>query len=100
MLNIFKRIKEGSGVLISGLPGVRRAKTVVVGAGNVGKSALETLVGLGARVTILDVNVDRLAELETIYQNKIETLYSDEINIRKSLTPCRLSNWCYITSRG
>ena len=58
-----QKTKGGSGVLISGLPGVKRANAVIVGAGNVGVNALEMLVGLGANVTILDVNVDALAKL-------------------------------------
>lgn len=81
-----QKTKGGSGVLISGLPGVNRANAVVVGAGNVGVNALEMLVGLGANVTILDVDIDRLAKLEQIYGNKVETLYSNNANLRRAIT--------------
>lgn len=81
-----QKTKGGSGVLISGLPGVKRANAVIVGAGNVGINALEMLVGLGANVTILDINVDALAKLEQIYGNKIETLFSNSSNLRKAIT--------------
>ncbi|WP_026399976.1 alanine dehydrogenase [Acholeplasma equifetale] len=85
-----QKTKGGSGVLISGLPGVPRANAVIVGAGNVGVNALEMLVGLGANVTIIDVNLDKLAELEYVYKNKIETLYSNSKNLRKSISEADL----------
>ena len=78
--------KGGSGVLISGLAGVERANAVVVGAGNVGENALKMLVGLGASVTILDVDFDKLNLLDDIYQNKVQTLYSNSSNLRKSIS--------------
>lgn len=81
-----QKTKGGRGVLISGLPGVNRANAVVVGAGNVGVNALEMLVGLGANVTILDVDIDRLAKLEQIYGNKVETLYSNNANLKRAIT--------------
>jgi len=81
-----QKTKGGSGALISGLPGVPRANAVIVGAGNVGVNALEMLVGLGANVTIVDVNLDKLTELEHVYRNKIETLYSNSKNLRKAIS--------------
>lgn len=85
-----QKTKGGSGVLISGLPGVPRANAVVVGAGNVGVNALEMLVGLGANVTIIDVDLDKLTELEHVYGNKIETLYSNSKNLRKAISSADL----------
>lgn len=85
-----QKAKGGSGMLISGLPGVRKANAVIVGAGNVGQNALEILVGLGANVTILDLNISRLADLEFVYGNKIETLYSNSENLEKTITTADL----------
>lgn len=85
-----QKSKGGSGVLISGIPGVKRANALVVGAGNVGVNSLDVLVGLGAKVTIVDLNVDRLSELEQIYGNKIETLYSNSKNIEEAISEADL----------
>lgn len=85
-----QKTKGGRGILISGLPGVERANAVIVGAGNVGVNALDMLVGLGANVTILDVNLDKLAQLEQIYGNKIETLYSNDSNLRHAIADADL----------
>src|SRR5690554_3156150 len=85
-----QKTKGGSGVLISGLPGVRKANAVIVGAGNVGQNALEILVGLGANVTILDVDISRLSELEFVYGNKIETLYSNSENLERMISKADL----------
>lgn len=85
-----QKAKGGSGVLISGLPGVRKANAVIVGAGNVGQNALEILVGLGANVTILDVDISRLSELEFVYGNKIETLYSNSENLERMISKADL----------
>lgn len=73
----------GSGILVSGVPGVQQAKVAIIGAGVVGENALKMLVGLGARATILDVNLKKLTYLDDIYGNKIQTLYSSEANIEK-----------------
>lgn len=85
-----QKTKGGSGVLISGIPGVARANAVVVGAGNVGVNAAEMLLGMGANVTILDVNLDRLTELERLYNNKIETLYSNSKNLEELISKADL----------
>lgn len=75
----------GCGLLISGLPGVRRARVMIVGAGTVGLNALKMAVGLEAEVTILDVNLERLVEIDAMYGNKVTTLYSSEANIRMTI---------------
>jgi len=71
----------GKGVLLEGVPGVPPASVVIVGAGTVGTGAIRRAVGLGARVTVLDVNVDRLRYLEDIFRGRIETLYSNRYNL-------------------
>jgi alanine dehydrogenase len=68
----------GSGILLSGIPGVQSAHVLILGAGIVGMSALQIAVGMGAHVTIVDKNIQRLRELDIIYGNKIRTVFSDE----------------------
>ncbi|MBU1094464.1 MAG: alanine dehydrogenase [Firmicutes bacterium] len=75
----------GSGVLISGVPGVDQAKATIIGAGVVGENALKMLVGLGAKVTILDINLKKLTYLDDIYGNRIQTLYSSSDNIERAV---------------
>jgi alanine dehydrogenase len=71
----------GSGVLISGVPGVRRANVTIIGAGVVGENALKMAVGLDANVTILDVNLKKLTYLDDLYGNRVTTLFSNSSNI-------------------
>ncbi len=75
----------GSGVLLSGVPGTPRAHVVILGAGTVGTNACKIAVGMGARVTILDINLERLAYLDDLFGLKIQTLYSTAENIQASL---------------
>lgn len=71
-----ERQQGGRGVLLGGVPGVRPGRVVVLGGGIVGTEAARMAVGLGAQVQILDVNVDRLAYLETLFGSRVELLYS------------------------
>ncbi|MCL2762906.1 MAG: alanine dehydrogenase [Treponema sp.] len=71
----------GRGVLLSGVPGVPHAEIVVLGAGAVGSSAVKIAVGMGAHVTVVDIDNDRLEYLEDIYGSQITTLYSTPENI-------------------
>lgn len=80
----------GSGVLISGVPGVKQAKVTIIGAGVVGENALKMLVGLGAAVTVLDINLKKLTYLDDIYGNRIQTLYSTTDHIEQSVTDADL----------
>jgi alanine dehydrogenase len=75
----------GEGVLLSGVPGVPGAEVVVLGAGVVGANAAKIGAGMGAHVTVVDVNLDRLEYLEDIYGSKIATLYSTPENIAEIL---------------
>ncbi|MFH0992780.1 MAG: alanine dehydrogenase [bacterium] len=75
----------GSGILISGVPGVARGNVVILGAGVVGENALKMAVGMEANVTVLDINLKKLTYLDEIYGNRITTLYSSSDNIEKSL---------------
>ena len=71
-----EKSKGGMGLLLGGVPGVPAGHVVVLGAGVVGTHALQMAVGLGARVTVLDKNVDRLRQLDLVFGNRIGTLYS------------------------
>ncbi len=75
----------GKGILLGGVPGVRRGKVTIIGGGVVGTCAAKVAVGMGAEVTILDVNLDRLTYLDDIFQGRITTLMSDSENIAKSV---------------
>ncbi|WP_321856934.1 alanine dehydrogenase [Burkholderia cenocepacia] len=69
--------RGGRGLLMAGVPGVPAANVVVLGAGVVGTGALQMAVGLGARVTVLDNNVNRLRQLDLVFANRIATVCSN-----------------------
>ena len=71
----------GRGILLGGAVGVKKAECVILGAGVVGVSALKMAVGLGANVTVLDKNMDRLAYLDDVFGSRIQTLYSSPTTI-------------------
>ncbi len=75
----------GRGVLLGGVPGVLSGHVVIIGGGVVGTNAAKMAVGLGARVTILDVSDERLAYLDDLFGSKVQTLYSTPQNIEKSI---------------
>ena len=66
----------GRGVLLGGVPGVPAAQVLILGAGVVGTNALQAAVGLGARVTILDHDIDRLRPLDLAFGNRVVTRYA------------------------
>jgi len=71
----------GRGVLLGGVPGVKPGKVVILGGGVVGTEAAKIAVGMGAGVQILDVNVERLSYLETLFGSRVELLYSNSAQI-------------------
>ncbi|MBC7387482.1 MAG: alanine dehydrogenase [Cryobacterium sp.] len=75
----------GKGMLLGGVTGVDRARVVVLGGGVVGVNAAKMAVGLGAQVTILDTNMNRLDYLADIFGNEITTLYSNSEQIEKAV---------------
>src|SRR6202035_1648325 len=77
---------EGRGILLGGVPGVLPANVVILGGGVVGANAAKVAAGLGANVTILDVNLDRLRYLDDVMPRNVTTLYSDRHNILDSLS--------------
>jgi alanine dehydrogenase len=77
--------RGGRGVLLGGVPGVAPGKVVILGAGTVGVNAAKIALGMGARVTILDVNLKRLRYLDDIFGPRITTIFSDQHTIEKSV---------------
>ncbi len=75
----------GPGLLIPGVPGTRPADVVIIGAGVAGSNAIVTAVGLGARVTVLDTNIDRLRQLDDLYRGRIMTIVSNPLEIEKAV---------------
>ena len=80
-----QKTKEGKGKLISGVPGVKPTKVLVLGGGIVGEAAARMAAGMGAEVTITDISLPRLRQLDIETPNNVHTLYSSEHNIRKQL---------------
>ncbi len=76
-----EKIFGGSGVLLAGVPGTPKANVVILGGGSVGTNACKIAVGMGANVTILDINLQRLSYLDDIFGARIQTLASTDANI-------------------
>jgi len=75
----------GRGILLGGVPGVRRGKITIIGGGVAGLNACKIATGIGADVTILDIDPERLEYLDNLFGSRITTLYSTESNIKKVL---------------
>ena len=75
----------GRGVLLGGVPGVSPGKVVILGGGVVGTEAARIAVGMGARVQIIDINVERLSYLETLFGSRVELLYSTPAQIDQAV---------------
>ncbi|MEM6628431.1 MAG: alanine dehydrogenase [Bacteroidota bacterium] len=74
---------KGKGILLGGVPGVEPAKVLILGGGVVGTEAAKMAAGLGAKVSILDINLKRLRYLADVMPANVTTLYSNEYTIRK-----------------
>ncbi len=75
----------GRGILLGGVPGVEPANVVVLGAGVVGHNAAKVAAGLGAHVTLMDINLDRLRYLDDVMPANVSTVYSDPLSVREHL---------------
>ncbi len=80
-----ERTHGGSGILLGGVPGVKRARVLVLGGGIVGTNAARMACGLGADVTMMDVNLDRLRYLDEVMPKNCRTVYSTPYAIREHL---------------
>ena len=81
-----QRPEGGRGILMGGVPGTRPAHVVILGGGTVGTNAAQVALGMGAQVTLLDVNTERLRYLDEVLHGRLTTLYSNETNISEALT--------------
>lgn len=75
----------GKGILLGGVPGVKRGKVTIIGGGVVGTNAAKIAIGLGAEVTIIDLSADRLRQIDDIFGSQISTLMSNPLNIAEAV---------------
>ena len=75
----------GEGILLAGVPGTPKANVVILGGGTVGTNACRIAVGVGANVTLMDINLKRLEELDNLFGSRIQTLVSTDSNIEKAV---------------
>ncbi len=80
-----ERTMGGRGTLLGGVPGVKSARVMVIGGGVVGTNAAKIAAGMGARVTMLDVNLERLRYLDDVMPKNVSTLYSNELAVADQL---------------
>jgi len=80
----------GRGILLGGVPGVEPATVLIIGGGVVGTNAAKVAAGLGARVIIMDINIDRLRYLDDVMPPNVHTIFSDAHTIRRYLTEADL----------
>ena len=85
-----EKMSGGRGILLGGVPGVPAARVVIIGGGVVGTNAAKIAVGMGAHVTIIDSNLDRLRELDDIFLSKIATLASSAYMIHDAVSQADL----------
>lgn len=80
----------GSGVLMGGVPGTRRANVVIIGGGVAGEAAGVIAAGMGANVKVIDLNLERLSELEQVHGNRLDTIASNAMNIAEAVADADL----------
>ncbi|NYE48832.1 alanine dehydrogenase [Spinactinospora alkalitolerans] len=80
-----QRPSGGRGVLMGGVPGVRPAKVTVLGAGVSGMSATQIAVGMGADVTLLDLNINKLRQADAVYQGRVKTVASNAFEVEQAV---------------
>lgn len=81
-----EKMNGGRGILLGGVPGVPAANVVIIGGGVVGTEAAKMAVGLGARVTVIDKNLERLRQLDDIFLSKVQTLASSRYQIHEAIS--------------
>lgn len=80
-----EKVHGGKGILLGGVPGVQRGKVTIIGGGVAGTNAAKMAVGLGAEVTMIDLNPERLRQLDDIFGSDITTLISNPYNIAEAV---------------
>lgn len=78
-----QKYKGGMGILLGGVPGVEKGRVSIIGGGQAGTNAAKIALGLGADVTILDVNPKRLQQLEDLFGGRVHTIMSNPLNIEQ-----------------
>lgn len=91
-----EKMYGGEGVLLAGVPGTPKANVVIIGGGSVGTNACKIAVGMGANVTIMDVDIQRLDYLDDIFGARIQTLVSIDTNIEKAVKDADLVIGCVL----
>lgn len=79
--NLLQKYNGGIGVLLGGVPGVKPAEVVIIGGGVVGTNAAKIAVGMGANVTVLDINIPRLVYLDDVFGGRINTIVCNSFNV-------------------
>ncbi|WNR42623.1 alanine dehydrogenase [Paenibacillus roseipurpureus] len=79
--HFLEKAHGGKGILLGGVPGVEPGRVAVIGGGIVGANAAKMAIGLGADVTIVDLNADRLRQLDDLFQGRVKTIMSNPYNI-------------------
>lgn len=83
--NLLEQQTGGAGVLLSGVPGVQPGKVIIVGAGVVGSNAAQVAIGMGADVSIFDIDSEKLAKIDRIYGSAIKTHYCNPVKIAQEI---------------
>lgn len=83
--HLLEKASGGKGVLLGGVPGVRRGRVVILGGGTVGTAAAKIAVGLGASVTIIDLSLPRLEYLDDIFGSRVNLLHSNPDTIAEEV---------------
>lgn len=83
--NTLLRQNGGNGMLLGGVPGTRPARVVVLGGGVAGTNAIAVAIGMGAEVTVLDTNLNRLRELDALYAGRLKTIASNSFEIERAV---------------
>src|SRR3954471_3443081 len=81
-----EKMNGGKGILLGGVPGVPAGRVVIIGGGVVGTEAAKMAIGLGAHVTIIDKNLERLRQLDDIFLSKVQTLASSRYAIEEAIS--------------
>jgi alanine dehydrogenase len=83
--HLLEKSQGGKGVLLGGVPGVQAGRVTIIGGGIVGTNAAKIALGMGAQVTIIDINPNRLRYLEEIFQGRLQTLMSNRYTITRAV---------------
>lgn len=86
----------GRGILLGGVPGVERANVVIIGGGNVGTNAAKIAVGMGANVTVIDLSLKRLNQLDDLFGGRVQTILSNPYNIARAVRDADLLVGCVL----